>query len=487
MARKLTQDEFIDICKRVHNNKYDYSKTIYVNKRTKVTITCPIHGDFQQYAQNHKNGQGCPICGEEKAREINKQRYKYDDFIKVSNERFNNEYEFPNIEKEYVNSHSTITIVHKTCGNSFKKRANDHLTSKRGGCSCLRKRHIPQPKPRKSSKSIMVVKEDRRHKLWTVEDFRKSFDKINEQLDNQYECNFEEFKNLSIPIPFHCKKCGKTFKRKPTVFVYMNKTCPHCNGLARNRAYTTEEWIELANKIHNNKYDYSKAEYIKTDTKLCVICHQKDEFGDEHGEFWVTPHAHTGSMHSGCPKCSQKYSDGNRFSKLAALKHNNFYDYSLVKYKNAYTKVEIICPEHGVFMVSPNQHLMGKGCPLCCFSTLEKAIKAILDNLGIEYVYQAKKRTLEWLDNLSLDFYLPQYNVGIECQGEQHYKFVKFFHRTEERFKLAQERDSKKSRLCEENNCKLLYYSDIEEVVDNEKVFDLENIKKMLNDLKNEK
>ena len=130
---------------------------------------------------------------------------------------------------------------------------------------------------------------------------------------------------------------------------------------------------------------------------------------------------------------------------------------------------------------------MGKGCPLCCFSALEKAIKAILDNLGIEYIYQAKKRTLKWLDNLSLDFYLPKYNVGIECQGEQHYKFVKFFHHTEERFKLAQERDNKKSKLCEENNCKLLYYSDIEEVVDNEKIFDLENIKKMLNDLKNEK
>ena len=67
------------------------------------------------------------------------------------------------------------------------------------------------------------------------------------------------------------------------------------------------------------------------------------------------------------------------------------------------------------------------------------------------------------------------------------FKFVKFFHHTEERFKLAQERDNKKSKLCEENNCKLLYYSDIEEVVDNEKIFDLENIKKMLNDLKNEK
>ena len=488
MARKLTQDEYIDICKRVHNNKYDYSKTVYINKRTKITITCPIHGDFQQYAQNHKKGQGCPICGEEKAREQLIKYYKLhpkgfkpslkkiDKFLRRVQTKFKNQYEYPNLEQEFVNNNSIITIAHKVCGNSFRKKAKDHMATKYGGCSCLRK-----------TNESSIVNEYRKHKLWTIEDFKKSFDKINEQLSKQYECNFGEFKNLSIPITFHCNKCGKTFKRKPTVFVYMNKTCPHCNGLARNRAYTTEEWIGLANKIHNNKYDYSKAEYIKTDTKLCVICHQKDEFGDEHGEFWVTPHSHTGSMHTGCPKCSQKYSDGNRFSKLAALKHNNFYDYSLVKYKNAYTKVEIICPEHGVFTVSPNQHLMGKGCPLCCFSALEKAIKAILDNLGIEYIYQAKKRTLKWLDNLSLDFYLPKYNVGIECQGEQHYKFVKFFHHTEERFKLAQERDNKKSKLCEENYCKLLYYSDIEEVVDNEKIFDLENIKKMLNDLKNEK
>lgn len=45
-------------------------------------------------------------------------------------------------------------------------------------------------------------------------------------------------------------------------------------------------FIEKANKIHNNKYDYSKVKYVNNKTKVCIICHAKDENGIEHGEFW---------------------------------------------------------------------------------------------------------------------------------------------------------------------------------------------------------
>lgn len=45
--------------------------------------------------------------------------------------------------------------------------------------------------------------------------------------------------------------------------------------------------------------------------------------------------------------------------------HNNIYDYSLVEYINSYTKVKIICKEHGVFVQRPNNHLSGQGCPKC--------------------------------------------------------------------------------------------------------------------------
>lgn len=66
-VKKLSQEDYIKRCNNIHNNKYDYSKTIYNGKRNKIIIICPIHGEFEQIAGNHIKGQGCPKCGKEKA------------------------------------------------------------------------------------------------------------------------------------------------------------------------------------------------------------------------------------------------------------------------------------------------------------------------------------------------------------------------------------------------------------------------------------
>ncbi len=55
-----------------------------------------------------------------------------------------------------------------------------------------------------------------------------------------------------------------------------------------------EEFIEKANIVHNNKFDYSKVEYVNNHTKVCIIC-------PEHGEFWQTPKLHLRG--DGCKKC----------------------------------------------------------------------------------------------------------------------------------------------------------------------------------------
>jgi hypothetical protein len=60
--KKLLPNEFINRAKIVHNDKYDYSKTIYVNHKTKVIITCPLHGDFIQNTNHHLRGNGCSYC-----------------------------------------------------------------------------------------------------------------------------------------------------------------------------------------------------------------------------------------------------------------------------------------------------------------------------------------------------------------------------------------------------------------------------------------
>jgi hypothetical protein len=62
MARRLTQDEFIDRCKGIYDNEFDFTNTVYKNKRSDVEFVCRIHGVVSQNAERLSNGNGCPKC-----------------------------------------------------------------------------------------------------------------------------------------------------------------------------------------------------------------------------------------------------------------------------------------------------------------------------------------------------------------------------------------------------------------------------------------
>ena len=64
-----------------------------------------------------------------------------------------------------------------------------------------------------------------------------------------------------------------------------------------------------------------------------------------------------------------------QFINKAKYKHNNYYDYSLVNYINATTKVQIICPKHGMFEQQPSNHLFGQRCIKCMGDNVRKARK----------------------------------------------------------------------------------------------------------------
>lgn len=283
--------------------------------------------------------------------------------------------------------------------------------------------------------------------------------------------------------------------------------------------YNTESFIQKAKEIHGNKYDYSKVEYVNSETKVCVIC-------PIHGEFWIRPshHINKGRNQRGCPKCGdaerrkntrkntdwfvQKakeiygdkydyskteytYTDEklcivcpihgefwqtphihlqghgcpkcggkeklstNDFIEKSREIHGNRYDYSKAEYNGNFNKVCIICPKHGEFWQYANQHMQGRGCPHCKQSSLEKEIREFLDKEDIEYVAQKRSK---WLGRQSLDFYLPKYKLAIECQGLQHFKPSVYFG-GEERYKKTIELDKNKKKICEEKGIKILYYS----------------------------
>ena len=143
------------------------------------------------------------------------------------------------------------------------------------------------------------------------------------------------------------------------------------------KKYTTESFIKRAKEIHGDKYDYSKVSYVDSQTKICITC-------PKHGDFWQTPNMHLSK--NGCPKCfnerrnKEKLLTKEKFVERANIIHGRKYDYSKVDYVNIATKVCIICPEHGEFWQTPNDHINCKhGCPKCSHRSFKKTTNEFIE------------------------------------------------------------------------------------------------------------
>ena len=81
--KKFTTEQFLNKAKEIHNDKYDYSKVIYVTTKIKVTIICPIHGEFEQLPSAHMLGRGCDKCArkENKIKSRNTQLKNQEEYI----------------------------------------------------------------------------------------------------------------------------------------------------------------------------------------------------------------------------------------------------------------------------------------------------------------------------------------------------------------------------------------------------------------------
>ena len=115
-----------------------------------------------------------------------------------------------------------------------------------------------------------------------------------------------------------------------------------------------------------------------------------------------------------------------------------------------------------------NQADTGVFCRECNSSQLDIKTKDILVKYNVKYNIQVEYNGLIGLGNgnLSYDFYLPDYNLLIECQGEQHERFVKGFHKTKDDFKKQLEHDRRKREYAKKNNIDLLeiWYYDIDNI-----------------------
>jgi len=432
---RLTKDVFIEKAKKVHGDKYDYSKVKYINNHTKVCIICPEHGEFWQTPHSHIDaGHGCPKCGI--IGTINGLKKGDEYFIEKAKRIHGDKYDYSKAKN--IRNHEKMCIICPRHG-EFWQTAKNHLHG--AGCpECYNER--------RGSSTAMGQ-----------EEFIKKAIEIH---GDKYDYSKVQYVNRNTKVCIICPEHGE-FWQTPASHIDGKHGCSKCSKQFMDKEY----FVERARKIHGDKYDYSKVEYVNNNTKVCIIC-------PEHGEFWQTPHNHLRG--TGCHFCSKNFLDKDLFIEKAQKIYGEKYDYSKVEYINNHTKVRIICPEHGEFWQTPGSHLNGRGCPKCKMPYLERKMELFLKENNINYIWQYHNK--EIFGRQSLDFYLPDYNVGIECQGVQHFMEVKYRSKklTEadirRMYKYCLERDRKKKEICENNGIKLISYFDavFNDYIDNSEV-----------------
>jgi hypothetical protein len=258
MRNKISTDECIEKFKKIHGNKYDYSKFQYINCYEKSIIICKIHGVFFQKPYHHLQGSGCPICGGTK-------KYIKEDFVNKANLIHKNKYDYSKFN--YINSLTKGEIICSKHG-SFWQVAGNHVF----GCGCPKCSNVYKP---------------------TNEEYIKRLKKIH---NDEYDYSKVNYNGKNKKIEIICKIHG-VFFQLPSNHL-SGQGCPKCKGGIQS---TKNKFIEKANKIHKNKYEYSKVDYSNNHKKVEIIC-------PKHGTFYQTPSNHLDGR--GCCKCIHRISKG---------------------------------------------------------------------------------------------------------------------------------------------------------------------------------
>ena len=140
---------------------------------------------------------------------------------------------------------------------------------------------------------------------------------------------------------------------------------------------TTPQFVEEAQRVHGEKFDYSEVEYVNTHTPVKIKCRQCGVV------FMQEPASHLAGC--GCPKCSKKKTDRKMsqetFITRARNVHGDKYDYSKTVYQDMRSKILIVCPRHGEFWQRAQSHILGNGCPECKHEKHIERFKRMMDCL----------------------------------------------------------------------------------------------------------
>lgn len=259
------KNNFIKKAKKIHGDKYDYSKVNYTANKKAVEIICPVHGSFMQTPSDHLKGWGCSKCSK-------KYKPTTEEWVDSVKDLYGGKYDLSKVI--YKDNKTPIEVICPEHG-SFYPIPNNY---KKGVSGC----------PLCNDK----LKHDRFSK--TTEQFILEAKKIH---GDKYDYSKVDYYDKVTPVTIICSIHGE-FMQQPCTHL-QGSNCPKCSleKKAAEQRITKSDFINRANSIHDNFYDYCKSDFLNTSDKTCIIC-------PEHGEFWqfVSNHLRGG----GCPKCRNK-------------------------------------------------------------------------------------------------------------------------------------------------------------------------------------
>lgn len=306
MGKKVDFNEFVQKSNEIHSRKYKYDASSFINLQSKVKIFCPIHGEFEQIAQEHMRGHGCLKCAVEKRGKntlLNK-----DEFLRLAKEIHGDKYDYSKVD--YVNATTKVTIICAKHG-EFDQSPLNHVIKKHGCPKC-------------------------KGRGLTREEVIDRFKFVHGDKYNYSKFIFTRMDDKSIII---CPKHGE-FLQSASKHA-KGKGCPKCGkeSAASKTKTTTDEFIERASEIHQNKYDYSKTEYKSIFDKVTIIC-------PIHGEFEQRANDHLNGH--GCAKCGigTSYNEVELYDSFVRLMGNVNILHSDRSILGNNQEIDIVFPNH---------------------------------------------------------------------------------------------------------------------------------------------
>lgn len=327
------------------------------------------------------NGTRCPFCFGNKKR-------SHEEFVNIIRNLDENYI----VLSKYKNANSYVTFRHNidNCFHEFKMTPADFINNSHRCPKCA---------------GVAKLSQD-------------EFEKRVQELDPTYIVKSRyENSNTKVKLKHNIKECGYEFEVLPSNFIHSKSRCPKCSGRI---GITYDEFIDKINALNDEYYVLSKRdEYGEFVELLHTPCKNI---------YKVRPYSFI-NQNSRCPKCM-----GERIANKLRKAHSQFVkevhdldsDYEVITpYKNAKTPLII---KHNIkscgleFKIKPNNFLNGRRCPYCAESKGEQRIRHWLESHNIDFEAQKEFEGLIGTGGgmLSYDFYLPDYNLLVEYQGQFH-------------------------------------------------------------------